>query len=85
MSDTPRLLTAEDLAAIIHLSPNTVRAKASRSPDDLPPRVRGLTKLLWSPDVVKEWFLQQSKGEPAPRVVPVVSVEPRLGRPRRVV
>ena len=83
MSDTPRLLTAEDLANIIHLSPNTVRAKASRSPDDLPPRVRGLTKLLWSPDVVNEWFRKQSEAqETAPRIA---AVPGRVGRPRRVV
>ena len=82
MSDTPRLLTVDDLADIIHLSPNTVRAKASRCPDALPPRVRGLTKLLWSPDVVNEWFRKQSEGEPAPRVTVVPG---RVGRPRRVV
>lgn len=84
MSDLPRLLTVDDLADIVHLSPNTVRAKASRCPDALPPPVRGLSKLLWSPDVVAAWFRRQYEAEPVqPRVV--VSVEPRVGRPRKVV
>lgn len=83
MSDTPRLMTVEELASVIHLSPTTVRAKASRSPGDLPPRVKGLTKLLWSPDVVMEWFRKQSEvAEPVPRTVVVPG---RIGRPRRVV
>lgn len=83
MSDIPRLLTVDDLADIVHLSPNTVRAKASRCPDALPPPVRGLSKLLWSPDVVNEWFRKQSEGE---AVQPRVAVVPgRVGRRRNVV
>lgn len=85
MSDTnplPRLLTVEELAAVLHLSPDTVRRKASVAPADLPPRVKALSKLLWSPEIVQEWFRKQSEGEPVARV----SVVPgRVGRPRRVV
>lgn len=67
MTELPRLLTPEDLAAILGYKPKTLVRLASQSPDRLPPRMKQLTLLRWHPADVEAWLR------------PVVK---RVGRPR---
>jgi hypothetical protein len=72
MSNPSPLLTVEDLARLIHLSPATIRSNLTRRPEALPPRVPGLTMPLWHPDTYERW----ARGE--------LVAKPRkgVGRPR---
>jgi hypothetical protein len=74
MSDA--LLTVEDLAKLIHLSPATIKANLCRRPETLPPRVPGLSAPRWHPETYERW----AKGE-------LVQSQPRkrTGRPRNPV
>jgi len=49
----PPLLDRDALAAILGLSPTTIKRLASQSPDRLPPRVRALHVLRWDAAVVR--------------------------------
>jgi predicted DNA-binding transcriptional regulator AlpA len=53
-----KLLTPKDLAEILRLSPETVKADARRSPDKLPPRFKrpGSNRLLWRQADVDAWI-----------------------------
>jgi predicted DNA-binding transcriptional regulator AlpA len=53
-----RLLTPKDLAEILRLSPETVRADARRAPNKLPPRFKrpGSNRLLWKQSDVDAWL-----------------------------
>jgi predicted DNA-binding transcriptional regulator AlpA len=53
-----KLLTPKDLAEILRLSPETVKADARRSPDKLPPRFKrpGSNRLLWRQADVDAWL-----------------------------
>jgi predicted DNA-binding transcriptional regulator AlpA len=55
-----KLWTAADLAAFLGLAQSTVTGLASKQPKRLPPRVRALSSLRWSPEVCREWVLKQS-------------------------
>lgn len=72
-----RLWTAADLARVLGYSESTVTRMVSMQPDKLPPRVRGLGKPRWLPDVCMAWLRERSTaGVEFPR---------RPGRPRRKV
>jgi hypothetical protein len=67
--DVENLWDAARLAQFLGCSPSTVTAKASRKPDDLPPRVP-CHLLRWSPETVRAW----ANGQMPPKRKP--------GRPR---
>lgn len=56
-----RLLTVADLAAILRLSPKTLKSDVSRRPETLPPRVRvpGGRRVLWRAKDVEAWLEQR--------------------------
>jgi hypothetical protein len=62
MTDTiaTPLLNAAQLGALIGLSAATVQAKASRAPDDLPPRAPGHL-LRWHPKAYEAWAMREKK------------------------
>jgi hypothetical protein len=68
------LLTVEDLARLIHLSPATIRSNLCRKPESLPPRVPGMSIPLWHHETYERW----ARGELAPQ-------KRRPGRPRNSV
>ncbi len=55
--------------------PSSIASMLSRRPDSLPPRVSGLPKPRWVPEVVHAWLLQRSGQQPQKR---------QGGRPRTV-
>jgi hypothetical protein len=70
VSDAPvPLLTAADLAALLHTTPGAIQARASRNPDSLPKRAPGRT-LLWHPDAYRVWAMGEAP------------VKRKVGRPR---
>lgn len=58
MSTIPVTLTVEQLSAVIHKSPGTIRNDASSAPHRLPPifRAPGTTKLLFIEADVLAWI-----------------------------
>lgn len=52
------ILTVEQLGALIHKSPSSVRSDASRNPAALPPicRLPGNKRLLWRMEDVAAWL-----------------------------
>lgn len=69
-----RLWTARELAAYLAYQESTIARLVSQHPDRLPPRVEGLGKPRWHPEVVKQWTLNQSHGK----------INARAGRPRAI-
>lgn len=69
-----KLWTARELAAFLGLSQESVQRMASSKPDRLPPRVAGLGRQRWVPDVCRRWALENSVPTGQPR---------KPGRPRR--
>lgn len=67
---TEALLTTADLAALLHLSANTVKVMASRHPDRLPPRVGAMRSLRWHPETYRLW------------ATGTLPAKPKVGRPR---
>lgn len=65
-----RLWTARELAQFLCYSESTVTRMVSQAPHKLPPRVSGLAKPRWVPEVARQWAASNS----APR--------PRMGRRR---
>jgi predicted DNA-binding transcriptional regulator AlpA len=59
---TDKLLTPHDLAELLRLSPETVKADARRNPEKLPPRFNrpGSNRILWRKADVDEWLLKHS-------------------------
>lgn len=57
---TPGLQTLDktELAQILHKSPITIQADASRNPALLPPRlaIPGSSRLLWRRETVEKWL-----------------------------
>ncbi len=51
-------LGPEELARILHKSPATIQAEASRKPSALPPRLKlpGTNRLLWRTMAVERWL-----------------------------
>jgi len=56
-----KLLTPKDIAELLRLSPETVKADCRRAPEKLPPRFRrpGSNRLLWRLSDVEKWMEQQ--------------------------
>lgn len=53
-----KILTAEDLAPILHRELRTIKVDATRRPETLPPRLKipGSKKILWLEKDVIEWL-----------------------------
>ena len=53
-----KLLTPKDLADLLRLSPETVKADSRRAPEKLPPRFKrpGSNRLLWRQGDVDQWM-----------------------------
>ncbi len=62
----PELLTPKDLAELLRLSPETVKADARRRPETLPPRFRrpGSNRLLWRREDVEAWLANHTRRKP---------------------
>jgi predicted DNA-binding transcriptional regulator AlpA len=53
-----KLLTREDIAALLHIKPATVHDRLYRHPEKLPPRIKipGSSKPLWLEEDVIDWL-----------------------------
>ena len=71
--DDDKLWTARDLAFFLVYTESAVKRMVTDMPNKLPPRVDGLGKPRWHPDVVKQWAVDQN-GE----------INTRVGRPRNI-
>lgn len=81
------LLSVDELAALIHKSPASVRSDASRNPRALPPlcRLPGNKRLLWRLTDVNDWiasFVQSPLFAEAKLTSPFDAPKKR-GRPRK--
>ena len=58
-------LGPEELARILHKSPATIQAEASRKPGGLPPRLMlpGTNRLLWRRSAVERWLRTYEAGQ----------------------
>jgi hypothetical protein len=58
---TEKLLTPKELAELLRLSPETVKADCRRAPEKLPPRFKrpGSNRLLWRLSDVEKWMEEQ--------------------------
>lgn len=55
-------LNIDELAKILHMSANTVRQLASKSPDRLPPRIKhGGRRVLFLRTTVDKWLRDRSE------------------------
>lgn len=84
---TISLLSVEDLAAVIHKSPASVRSDASRNPSALPPicRLPGNKRLLWRLVDVQNWLAGcVEKSSPLESSVEEINGPKKRGRPRKV-
>lgn len=82
------LLTVDQLAAILHKSPASIRSDASRKSSSLPPicRLPGNKRLLWRQHDVDAWLAQfASLGvqQAAVQAASAVSKAKRRGRPTK--
>lgn len=83
-----QILTVEQLGALIHKSPASIRSDASRKPGVLPPicRLPGNKRLLWRREDVLAWvegFVQRSPVAPVTSTTPMAAVPKKRGRPRK--
>lgn len=67
------LWTPRELSKFLGYSETSICRMVSQSPEKLPPRVAGLGRPRWVPEVAREWAKANSD-----------SVVRRLGRPRLV-
>lgn len=86
----PEMLAVEELAALIHKSPSSIRSDASRNPSALPPicRLPGNKRLLWRSEDVQDWmalYVDRSSltMEMSPIVAAVQIQQKKRGRPRK--
>jgi len=79
-----RMLTVDDLSAILSKSIHSVRSDVHRNPDSLPPLtpLPGTRRLLWHPDDVDAWLRRHSNDQ---KQIPQPQQEParRRGRPTK--
>lgn len=61
-----KLLTLEELAAVLSRSPETIKADIRRKPDAVPPRVRfpGTRALRWREADVVDWIGRCAEVQP---------------------
>lgn len=80
------VLSVDQLAALVHKSPASIRSDASRNPDALPPicRLPGNKRLLWRREDVLSWLAKYVQGGvvPAPQVAE--ELKGKRGRPRKI-
>ena len=64
MSDNGKTYNVAELAALLKLKPQTIRAKLLRNPDSLPPCIRQGRRvpIIWMDRDVQPW-LEKMKGE----------------------
>lgn len=67
----------DELAVFLRYKPSTIASLCSRSPEKLPPRVRGTSQPRWEPSVCKDWAVRQS--------APELASKRKGGRPRNPV
>jgi hypothetical protein len=86
----PDLLSVEQLSALLHKSPASIRSDASRNPQALPPicRLPGNKRLLWRWQDVRDWvakYVEKQPGHlPASSAPSISEKDPRTrGRPRK--
>lgn len=61
---TSKLLTYEDLAEILSMSPSTLKTWASRKPESLPPMIKLGKSIRFHPDTVERWIkAKDAKGQ----------------------
>ena len=82
------LLCVDELAALIHKSPASVRSDASRNPTALPPlcRLPGNKRLLWRLTDVNDWVASFVQHKPLDVTSTFSSRDPlpaKRGRPRK--
>lgn len=59
-----KLLTLEDLAEILQMSPHTLQSWRTRAPDLLPPSVQIGRNVRYHPDTVERWMkAKDAKGQ----------------------
>jgi predicted DNA-binding transcriptional regulator AlpA len=59
-----KLLTYDDLAELLGLSPGTVKVWGSTAPDKLPPRMNIGRRVRFHPDTVANWMkAKDAKGQ----------------------
>lgn len=79
----PPTLDVPGLAALLHASPETIAANASRAPHRLPPAIRtGGRRLIWLSEDVLQWLAAHRSG-PAPQAPPAAPERPPRRRPGR--
>lgn len=71
----PPTLGVEDLAALLHAAPQTIKSNASRAPQKLPPPIRtGGRRLIWLTTDVMIWLEARRAGPaPAAQIAPLVA------------
>lgn len=87
LGTAPEILAVEQLAAMIHKSPSSIRSDASRNPSALPPicRLPGNKRLLFRLEDVRAWLAKHVQRENSVVYAPPVIAAPaRRGRPRKV-
>lgn len=72
--ETDNLWTARELARFLAYTESTIKRMVTHMPQKLPPRVDGLGKPRWHPEVVREWAIAQSMS----------AVNARVGRKRAI-
>lgn len=81
------LVSVDQLAALLHKSPASIRSDASRNPSTLPPicRLPGNKRLLWRSEDIASWLAKFVVQADAVSVVQASTFLPkRRGRPRKV-
>jgi hypothetical protein len=83
-----QLLSVEQLAAVLHKSPASIRSAASRNPSALPPicRLPGTKRLLWRQHDVDVWlarFASLGVQHAAAQAANAVGIAKRRGRPTK--
>jgi hypothetical protein len=83
-----QILTVEQLGALIHKSPASIRSDASRKPEALPPicRLPGNKRLLWRREDVLAWvarFVQRTPSSGITTSTLLLNVSKKRGRPRK--
>lgn len=72
-----------DLAALLHLSPETIRADISRRPWMLPPYVKLGVKTVWLRATVMDWLKAREQSATPPVKQEPLHTPKRRGRPTK--
>lgn len=82
------VLSVNQLAALVHKSPASIRSDASRNPGALPPicRLPGNKRLLWRLEDVQAWlakYVQGNLGASTAITTESCPIQRKRGRPRK--